>query len=138
VFLFFLVIPLLTGCNHRSDSELRKKLPGTWVVEGSNTDDDRFKSAVTVDSSGHYVCQLVAHSRFDGVTRTYNIAGTFEVKNGLLIDTVTEHSNTNATLPMISRGLIVRANDRELAIRFDSNQELDFSTNEIVWRKEKK
>jgi len=60
------------------------------------------------------------------------MVGKFEVRDGVLIDTMTKNSSTNARLPMISRYRIIRSDRRELVI----GVETDGRTNEVVFRKE--
>jgi hypothetical protein len=73
---------LLIGCNHR-DAELRQKITGTWIPSSNGT----IYAAVTVSSDGSFV------SKFS-VIRT-NIPseliyqGTWQVKDGVLITTIT-------------------------------------------------
>jgi hypothetical protein len=127
---------LLAGCNRQSDAQARKNLTGTWTLSGDNSVASHFKSTITVDPSGDYVCQVVLQSRWDGVTRTNDLAGRWEVRDGILIDTMTKHSSTNARLPMISRSRVVRSGRRELVINVETNGSGDFLTNEVVFRKE--
>jgi hypothetical protein len=132
-FLIFALVMLLAGCNRQGDAQARKNLPGTWtlVADGKNP-----KSTIIVDPNGDYICEVIAQSSWDGVTRTYNLAGRWEVRDGILIDTMTKNSSTNARLPMISRSRIVRSDRRELVINVETNSSGDFLTNEVVFRKE--
>ncbi len=128
----------VVGCHRQPDAEIRKCLPGTWSVSGTNVNGDQFWSTIKVEPSGNYACQFIAGSRWDGVVRTSNIAGKFEVHNGALIDTVTNHSNTNTGLPWRSRARVIRSNRGELAIKYEASDRGEFPTNEVVLRKEEK
>src|SRR5262245_44507920 len=108
LFLAFAAFFLLSGCNRKEDAANRQKLVGSWIVEGSYPHGGHFKRAITVAPDGHYTCQIASVNPHDSITRTSNIAGTFEINDGVLIDTVTKHSNSNAVLPIVSRGRIVR------------------------------
>jgi hypothetical protein len=44
-------------------------------------------------------------------------------------------SNTNAVLPISSRARIVRVDDREVVLKWEPNQEMDFPINDVVFRK---
>jgi hypothetical protein len=60
------------------------------------------------------------------------LEGTWQVKKGVLIDTNTKHSDTNATaLPIISRVRIIRADDEELVLEGDT------ASSEVILRKQK-
>jgi hypothetical protein len=137
--LFFALaaVLLLSDCSRRGEVEDRKKLTGTWLVEGSYPKGGDFKSTITIDSDGHYVCQVLATSPDDSVTRTGNLAGTFEIKHGVLTDTMTKYSNTNLAQPIISQFWIIRMDDRELVVKWKPGEgEADYPTNEFVFRKE--
>jgi hypothetical protein len=128
---------LLAGCHRQGDAETQRNLPGTWIMTRDDAENGPFQSTITFGPSGDYVCQVVAKNRWDGLTRTSNLAGRFEVRDGMLIDTMTKNSNTNAELPIISTARIVRSNGRELVLKFEGN-EPGYPTNEIVWRKEER
>jgi hypothetical protein len=131
----FTMMLLLTGCTRHGDAAVRTILPGTWTVTGDSSELGHFKSMITVDRSGDYVSQVIFQGQWDGVTRTSNLAGTFEVRDGILIDTMRKHSNTNAVLPRISRAHIVRFDERELVLKEEANNQQDVPTNEVGFRK---
>lgn len=136
-FPIFILTLLLAGCSRHGDARVRKNLPGMWTISGDDVEGSHFKSTITVDPSGDYVCQMVAESRWDGVTRTSNIAGKFDVRDGLLIDTMTRNSNTNAKLPIIFSARVVRSDGQELIVKYEGTNQGGFPTNEIVFRKVK-
>ena len=80
------------------------------------------------------MCQVVAHGE-SGVIRTADIEGKFQVRDGVLIDTMTKHSNTNAVLPRSTRARIVRINDREMVLNSESLGGQVSPTNDVVFRK---
>lgn len=123
------------GCSRPGDAEVRQNLPGKWKRIGG---DPGITSEITwtVDSSGGYVCQIVSLRPEEAVPRTNHMAGKLEVRDGVLIDTMTENSNTNARLPMISRYRIVRSDRRELVFNWEADGRGGFQTNEVVFRKE--
>src|SRR6266446_4444592 len=89
---------VLAGCSRQGDARVRNDLAGTWVATANYSNGGSFRSTITVDRNGNYVCQVVAHGD-SGVIRTADIEGKFQVRDGVLIDTMTKHSNTNAVLP---------------------------------------
>jgi hypothetical protein len=129
---------LLVGCSRQGNAEAQKNLSGRWTAAGDNSESSHFKSTVTVDPNGDYVCEVIFQSSWDGVTRTSNLAGRWEVRDGVLIDTITKHSQTNAILPMISSARIVRLDGRQLVLTYGSSNQGAFPTNEIVFRKEQR
>jgi hypothetical protein len=59
----------------------------------------------------------------------------FQVQAGLLIDTMTNNSNTNAQLPLIWRARIVRIDDHEMVLRPEPTEEWAYPTNQLRFRK---
>jgi hypothetical protein len=112
---------LLTDCGHRehspvtSDAALQKRLSGTWIFE------------MEIQGEGHRTCVHVyrADGSFAGEATTVGSnktdwvseAGTFLVKDGVLIATNTKHNGTNAPTPRVDHDRIVRVDDRELVVQ---------------------
>jgi hypothetical protein len=122
-FPIFALVILLMGCGREGDAEVLQNLPGKWISTGSN-----HEITWTVDPSGGYICSIVSHSS-EAVPRTNEMVGKFEVRDGVLIDSMTKNSSTNARLPMISPYRIIRSDRRELVI----GVETDGRTNEVVF-----
>jgi hypothetical protein len=103
-----------------SDSELNAILPGTWVLEQDwPASHSNMRSVVTVASNGAYVCHItgVTLSR----TNAIDLEGTWQIKDGCLIDTITKDSDPGFNpprhaLPYTSTQRIMRANEKELAL----------------------
>lgn len=125
---------LLLACNRQHDGVARQMPPGTWVVEGTYPNGGSFKSTLRVAPSGDYQCQIVAFGS-SNVARTFEMEGTFQIQNGVLIDTMTKYSNTNAQLPQISCARILRMNERELVVDYERVAGVNYPTNETVFRK---
>jgi hypothetical protein len=124
----------LAGCHRSVDSENRRKLAGTWIATGTYAEGGDFKSSMTIDSNGNYVCDLLVQ-RHSG-TRTFQIRGIMVISNGMVVDTMTQHSNTNATnLPIIFRERLVRFTEGELVINCDGQEG---PTNDVVFRRKTK
>lgn len=112
---------LLTACGQRdaspaeSDAEIQKKLAGTWVKEETNKFGDQFRTVTVIAPDGSYVAEgtFVVSNK----TNRFSQAGTILFSDGVLTDTATKHSNTNARLPMVERTRIVRLDDRELVLQ---------------------
>ena len=130
---FLSVLLLLSGCNHHSDAAIPRVLLGTWVAEGVYPLGVGFESTVKIASDGRYTCHLVCHNA-SNATRTCEIEGTFQVKDGVLIDTITKHSQTNAPVPIVLRERIVRMDRWEMVLSNESYLQ-NTATNTVVWRK---
>jgi hypothetical protein len=128
---------VLTACRRQNDDEVRRDLPGTWVVEGDSVFGGHFKSTSKIDDQGNYFCQLLSRNGSDALIRTSNIAGTFQVKDGMLIDTILKHSNTNAALPIISKARILRVDADTMVIRYEPSDGFAAPTNDVVFRKQR-
>jgi hypothetical protein len=112
----------LTACGHHqpslsslSDAEVQKKLTGTWREQGEHA-----VCTFVVASNGDFVTQGVFNEAH-GV-RKLTMKGTWIVKNGILIQTYTKSSQTNAHLPISDPLAIVRLDDRELVLRYDGRR----------------
>jgi hypothetical protein len=68
--------------------------------------------SLTVQPDGSYALQFTVSPPSGVVTDE----GTFQVRDGFLIDTVTKSYRKNAQLPYVTRTRIIRANDREMVI----------------------
>ena len=89
---------------HSRDTKISRILTGTWHADDLGS--------FTVRSDGGYVWQITNLTTGRAVT----IEGTFQVRDGVLINTVTKSSRTNTHVPYVSHSQIVRANDYEMVI----------------------
>jgi len=109
-------------------------LPGTWII--TNIDGRDVSSTISVGPNGAYDGQVVARVGQDGFAKTFFLSGIFEVLNGLLIETTTKHSDTNAPVPMISTSCIIRIDEHELVMKYPTAPPgVSYPTNEIIFRK---
>jgi hypothetical protein len=80
------------------------------------------QSETVVDAGGGYILHLT-NTLVDGV-RTVTLAGTLKVRDGLLIDTITNDFGGNTLIPRIaSVARIIHVDDHELAVRTTNNNE---------------
>jgi hypothetical protein len=135
--IFFVFSLLLLGC-HEQKASIHNKLAGTWLCETNFPDGSKSEGTIIVDSNGVYF----SHSASWGISNRFSeltIEGTWQSKDGFLIDTMTKSSQTSAKTPIVSRMRIIRFNDQELIL-----QPMDFypgDTNkwpEVIFRKEQK
>lgn len=130
-------ITRMMDATNETDAEVRKKLPGNWIMKWANSTGS-FQSTWTIFPNASYVCRVIASNFSDGIMRTQDMGGRVKFTNGVLVDMTTRHSQTNAQLPMISRLRIVRLDDREMVLNEWSSDTGELLTNEYVYRREKK
>jgi hypothetical protein len=104
------------------DRDFRQSLAGVWSWELENM---RCTNIVAPD--GSFVSQLM-FSHPDR-TNTYQMAGTWHIKDGSLIETVTSDSNKRARVPRTHSGQIVRMDASEFVVAWQG------STNKSVWQR---
>lgn len=114
--LFLVLAAILAGCK-RQQGSAPSLSAGTWTCELDYPNGGHFQSTTSLDSEGRYVCSGSVTST-DGV-RPFTIKGTMRIEDGFLVDTYTNHSNTNASLPHTSRAKIIRQSEREVAARWE-------------------
>jgi len=102
---------LLTGCGRR-DARLQQALTGTWVVDLGNN----IRSVNIIGANTGFAAQVTGFTNGSVV----RIEGTFRVRNGELIETVTKDSQPNEKVPFVVRGHIIHLDDRELVARWDT------------------
>jgi hypothetical protein len=119
----------LAGCSRRN-ADPPAVIDGTWSFARNMPGGGQFQSTTAVARDGHYVCQISIvssnHSSKEGV----EFQGTFEVKDGFLIDTINKDSQTNGRVPRTSRARIIRMNDREMVVKYEE------SDTEAVFRRQ--
>lgn len=123
----------LAACN-RDPEHSQNLLVGTWSMTSDYESGYTSTTTITIGPDGKYACQVVGHGR-SGTVRTFDMRGTWLVKNGMLIDTMTNHSTTNFALPLVSRALIVGMDNREMLLRWEPHEGWTYATNEALYRK---
>ena len=106
----------------RFDSDFHQSLAGTWLQEIENM---RCTNIVVADGSFTEQAML-SHPDH---TNTYKMVGTWQIKDGNLIETVTSDSNTSALVPRSHSGQIIVVNTNEFIIAWKG------STNKTVWQR---
>ena len=127
-----MLIMLLTACEQRepspvmSDADIQQKLAGTWIKEMNLNDGVQVRSVTVFRPDGSYTGKgtIVGSNE----TQWASEAGTFLVRGGVLILTLTKHSSTNARLPVVTRDRIVRLTDRELVMKSEERPDLEAVT----------
>ena len=104
------------------DAKNFQKLVGGWVAK----DKDGLHDVITIHSNSTFICSVTPA---DNMGLLYYFKGTLQVKNGILIETITNHSDTNVHLPFISRMNLVRLQNDNFVVKTDN------TTNELVFGK---
>ena len=108
---FIFLSLLLTGCGRR-DAKIQQELTGTWVVDFGHGMSDR----TAIHSDGSFESQITGYTNGSVVS----LEGTFLAKDGELVETVTKHSQTNAPVPFVMHGHIIRFDGHELVTKWDT------------------
>lgn len=122
---------LLTACGQRqqpspvtSDADIQKRLSGTWTNE-MTIEDGHWKCVTVYRSDGTYAGESTVVRSHETQTHWASESGTFVVKGGVLIMTMTRHSQPNARVPRVDRIRIVRLDDRELVVQDEERPDLE-------------
>src|ERR1035438_10367450 len=97
VLLVFTTLLAWRHFKHSRDERIYKNLAGTWTMSFGS---------LTVHPDGSYVLEFTVSPTSGVVTNE----GTFQVRNGFLIDTVTKSYRKNAQVPYITPTPIIMAN----------------------------
>jgi len=104
---------------HPSDAQARQLLPGTWHVDFSSAKQAEGKSTFVIAPNCDFTHKTVSP---DGIN-TIESSGTFQVKHGVLIETITKSSYTNWHLPIVRTARIVRTDKREMVVIFEDTKD---------------
>ena len=112
-----------------SDLELQKKLVGSWRADVQLPEGTHVQSRTIVDTGGSYFMYLT--NTIAGRVRSDTLAGTLQIRDGLMIDTITNDFTEHTLLPR-SGGVarIIRFEEHELTVRSTNNDEI------IVYKKD--
>ncbi len=110
-FTFIILSLLLTACG-RNDARLERQVTGTWVVEIGNN----IRSVSVIRPDGGYAATVTGFTNGSVVM----VEGSFRVKNGELVETVTKSSQTNEKVPFTVHGQIIRLNNHEMIAKWDT------------------
>jgi hypothetical protein len=104
---FVLTSLLLAGCSRR-DATIQGNLTGTWTHDWGNG----IHGTSVIASDGGYQCEISGFTN----GRVVRLEGTMIVKHGVLIDTLTTDSQTNAQTPRIFQWQIDHMNNHEFVL----------------------
>ena len=127
-----LSVVLIAGCalllwhhariSRDRDEDFREKLAGVWLRALDN-----MRCTYTVAPDGSFTCQ----SWFSHPDRinTYQMAGTWRIKDGSLTEAVTSDSNKTAVVPRSHSGQIAFVNTNEFVVSWQG------STSKSAWQR---
>ena len=101
--------------NFRSDAEVPENLPGIWHVDFSSPKDNGYKRTFTIAANGDFVSEGVDS---EGIPLN-RLSGTFKVEDGFLIQTITNTTQPNMSVPFVSRARIIHSDDKKLVFRHE-------------------
>ena len=110
-FAFIILCLLLTACG-RSDARIQKQVTGMWLVDiGKNV-----RSLNVIRPDGGFAAKVAGFTNGSVVT----IEGTFLVKNGALVETVTKSSQPDEKVPFVVHGKIISLTPQEMITQWDT------------------
>jgi hypothetical protein len=110
-FTFIILCLLLTACG-RSDARLQQQVSGMWLVDIGNN----VRSVNVIRPDGRFAARVTGFTNGSVVV----IEGTFRVKNGALIETVTKSSQPGEKVPFVVHGKIIRLTPQEMITQWDT------------------
>jgi hypothetical protein len=123
-----LLLALVSACGQReqspvtSDAALQKRLSGTWISEMEIKGEGHRRCVHVYRADGSYAGEATTVG--SNKTSRVSEAGTFLVRDGVLIVTNTKLNGTNAPVPRVDRDRIVRVDDRELVVRSEDRPDV--------------
>ena len=120
----FAALLLAVACKRHeesADNKIQKTLPGTWVFDARYASGSSNQCTVDVAQDASYVSTVVLPGRTNG-PRSIHQEGTWRVKDGVLIDTITRDS----------------IDDQKLVLDYAKIPGVVYPTNQTVFRKQTK
>jgi hypothetical protein len=111
-----LILSLLMVSCRPDDSRLKEQIVGTWTPENS---DGFYLFVITLNSDGSF--QSKAKTSSTNPAKEWNYAGSWQLKDGILLSTITNSSGQNTT-NLEAVGTIERW---RIAVLDDSNLKLE-------------
>jgi len=97
------------------DRGISQKLAGAWSWEYAN-----IRETYNFAPDGSFTAQETYS--YSKSTNTYQMAGTWHIKDGRVIQTITSDSNKKARVPRTNSGQIVSIDTQEYVVAFDTNK----------------
>jgi hypothetical protein len=103
-----------------SDTGIRQKIVGTWIVDSHSPTGSSMKGTVTILSDGSLVAKLTI-IRKNG-EEDFGYEGTWQVKEGFLIETVTSSHSRLTVTGHVTRDKIIRLDAHELVFQMETGR----------------
>jgi hypothetical protein len=95
------------------DDDIRQKVVGTWIVDINSSTGVSIKGTVRILSDGSFISKATASLRGEKLEIDYE--GTWRVKGGYLIETITKSDSELARVGKVTSDKILRVDDHELS-----------------------
>jgi hypothetical protein len=112
---FIVLSLLLTACSHR-DAVIQQDVTGTWVVYYA----DNIQSTNVIKPDGGYTATVSGFTNGSIV----RIEGTVLARDGALIETITNDSETNHKVPSVVHGRLIRVDDHRMVTQWDEDGQI--------------
>lgn len=124
--IFAIVVELVAGCSKHGntkltgDADISNRMIGTWKVDETNSNGITARGQDSFFQNGTFAAKG-AFSRGD---RHVHIAfaGTWQINQGVLVETITNSDNANLHIGLITRDKIVSIDSRRYVFRDDDGK----------------
>jgi hypothetical protein len=103
-----------------SDTGIRQKIVGTWIVDSHSPSGSSMKGTVIILSDGSLVAKVTIIRK--NSEEDFEYEGTWQVKDGFLIETVTRSHSRLAVKGHVTRDKIIRLDTHELAYQTETGR----------------
>jgi len=103
-----------------SDTDIRRRIIGTWIADASSHNGTSMVGAVTFDANGTLAAKIVI-IRGDR-KEDIRYEGTWQVERGKMIETVTRSNAKWTPVGKITRDTIIRVDDDELVFKTEGGK----------------
>jgi hypothetical protein len=94
------------------DPLIRQKVVGTWIVDMQSPNGTSLKGTVVIGADGQFVSKATIVR--DSNRKSLQFAGTWQVQDRFLVETITSSDSSLAPTGKTTRDRIIRVNDQEL------------------------
>jgi hypothetical protein len=103
-----------------SDTEIRQRVVGTWIVDLHPANGASIKGTVTIVSDSKFITRAAV--TIGDKKQEMNYEGIWQAKDGFLIETITKSSSKTARVGAVTRDKIIRVDDQELVYQTEQGK----------------
>ena len=103
-----------------SDAEIRQNVVGVWIVDIHSTNGGSIEGTVTIASDSKFVSKATVTVGDKKQEMEYE--GTWQAKDGYLIEMITKSSSKVIPVGKVTRDKIIRVDDQELVFQTESGK----------------